>query len=801
MALEQPLLLDLPREEGDWMMEPSSPSHSRLRGLRSAPDEGTVHSFSKRHSAHRSKRIPAARPVDDTESQETNSTLHAADSCASTEGSSVMQDSRPTKLRAPAVAQQNKGLSQYLNIIEESKEWGAMASSEGMSEEVHSPAKSASNIDPNLVRCWNWCLFFLEMWISVACIGLCAARRDWCLCFLLALPHTLLVGIEVQLISRDWAKALFFKSIIFLVFGWLSCLPVMRARQCWKQRGMRTSLVDEIEAPSVAESARVDSHVMFVTNVPRIMVLLYASRSLVYTDFELSVLLCMVLLSLMNVLQAAVNFDYYASKWIRSQYEASKPSLQAFPFQFQVLHHVYRFCEIALRILTLVTVIEVLKLHLWFGVLQAVTLPLIWFAVHPEQFHAGSVAFLPTWVALMSLLAAVWLLEHCTRLQHRAVDIFMACKKGTVQEVIRLLDAGCDCNLRLLDGTGTTPLHVASGYGQTECVEVLLRRVEDMDGETALHKACRRGHARCIRALLHPAEDSPCVLRGAFHCILLAAVHSSPEWRISGDFLECAAQVNKAGQRPLQLLNGETYVNEIPKHWVPSVFERHEPDLKRSLSSQLASPTRSVSGELQGVAQSVFGQVVKNSESRFLVATSSTAARNLTGFLFSTGIGEQMAEVLDNQDTSPMQLTSLRTQGVLGAGAFGKVFKVLDISSAEVYALKLQRRDSTTKFAIREAQALHRSSHAFIVRLIHIFQTQSYYALLMELCDKSLNACILEHLDNSGQILGLPDDATKRYTACITLALEYLHKQRVVFRDLKPDNVLITFKDGISPKE
>lgn len=75
--------------------------------------------------------------------------------------------------------------------------------------QVHSPAKSASNIDPNLVpdgpcffksessllltgpilairnsscsehflifshrflrRCWNWCLFFLEMWISVAC--------------------------------------------------------------------------------------------------------------------------------------------------------------------------------------------------------------------------------------------------------------------------------------------------------------------------------------------------------------------------------------------------------------------------------------------------------------------------------------------------------------------------------------------------------------------------------------------------------------------------------------------------------
>lgn len=52
----------------------------------------------------------------------------------------------------------------------------------------------------------------------------------------------------------------------------------------------------------------------------------------------------------------------------------------------------------------------------------------------------------------------------------------------------------------------------------------------------------------------------------------------------------------------------------------------------------------------------------------------------------------------------------------------------------------------------------------------------------------------------------------RRYAACITLALEYLHHQKaplelafkamsfdleVVFRDLKPDNVLITFKAAL----
>ncbi|CAE7459389.1 akt-1, partial [Symbiodinium natans] len=203
-------------------------------------------------------------------------------------------------------------------------------------------------------------------------------------------------------------------------------------------------------------------------------------------------------------------------------------------------------------------------------------------------------------------------------------------------------------------------------------------------------------------------------------------------------------------------------------------------------------------------ATEIFGKVLKDSSSRFLVSSkgSDSSDSNLTGFLFSTGVGERMAEVLEADqrlaEEQPVQLTALRTQGVLGAGAFGKVFKVQDVASAEVYALKLQRRDRASKFAIREAQALHRSSHAFIVRLIHIFQTQSYYALLMELCDKSLNACILDHVSSSGRVEGLPEDVARRYAACITLALDYLHQQKVVFRDLKPDNVLVTFQDNLA---
>mmetsp|Transcript_101778 Transcript_101778/g.283394 ORF Transcript_101778/g.283394 Transcript_101778/m.283394 type:complete len:384 (-) Transcript_101778:75-1226(-) len=163
--------------------------------------------------------------------------------------------------------------------------------------------------------------------------------------------------------------------------------------------------------------------------------------------------------------------------------------------------------------------------------------------------------------------------------------------------------------------------------------------------------------------------------------------------------------------------------------------------------------------------------------------------------MFSIGIGEQLAEVLDSASCHRAMLSNLKSQGVLGAGSFGKVLRVLDVKTAEVYALKLQRRDQTAKFAVCEARALHRSSHAYIVRLVHIFQTSTFYAILMELCERNLNACIVEPSEEGGRAQGLPKANTQRYAACVAIALEHLHGLCIVFRDLKPENILLVSKD------
>jgi len=150
-------------------------------------------------------------------------------------------------------------------------------------------------------------------------------------------------------------------------------------------------------------------------------------------------------------------------------------------------------------------------------------------------------------------------------------------------------------------------------------------------------------------------------------------------------------------------------------------------------------------------------------------------------------------------------LGALRRVRELGRGGFGRVIEVelplggtsslwLRHSEPRRYALKLQLKQHQCQ-ATSEVLALRRADHPFIVHLERAFSFNRFFALLLELCPTDLNRLLCE-LDEGGRSLGLKPSVVAKYMGQAGLALAHLHRnEKIVFRDVKPENILISARD------
>ncbi|CAN0122537.1 unnamed protein product [Heterosigma akashiwo] len=125
---------------------------------------------------------------------------------------------------------------------------------------------------------------------------------------------------------------------------------------------------------------------------------------------------------------------------------------------------------------------------------------------------------------------------------------------------------------------------------------------------------------------------------------------------------------------------------------------------------------------------------------------------------------------------------------VLGLGSFGKVTLVRDKHSDNVYALKEIKKGALTdrmKARIqmeRNVMALHRNE--FMVKLYYAFQSSDRVCMVMDYCAGGDLYFHLQH--HRGKHSGLP----KFVLSQVLLAIGHLHDHGIVYRDLKPENVL-----------
>jgi serine/threonine protein kinase len=118
------------------------------------------------------------------------------------------------------------------------------------------------------------------------------------------------------------------------------------------------------------------------------------------------------------------------------------------------------------------------------------------------------------------------------------------------------------------------------------------------------------------------------------------------------------------------------------------------------------------------------------------------------------------------------------------------VFLVKEIKTGETFALKVLRKDNIIKRNQVEHTNTERSvlgyvRHPFIVGMNMAFQSRDKLYFVLDYC---AGGELFFHLGKLGKF---PETRAQFYAAEITLALKYVHSLGIIYRDLKPENVLL----------
>jgi len=136
----------------------------------------------------------------------------------------------------------------------------------------------------------------------------------------------------------------------------------------------------------------------------------------------------------------------------------------------------------------------------------------------------------------------------------------------------------------------------------------------------------------------------------------------------------------------------------------------------------------------------------------------------------------------------------LKPSSLLGEGAYGKVFLCEHNKTKATYALKCMEKAKVVKenmvdHVIYEVTLQEMCDHPCITHLFGFLQDSDTLKLVLEFVQGGDLWSFLSSRDK----IDVP--WARFYTACVTSAFSHLHELKIVYRDLKPENLLMD-KDG-----
>eukprot|EP00606_Chrysophyceae_sp_TOSAG23-5_P001411 GSChrysophyteH2.ASY1.ANO1.194.1 assembled CDS len=139
---------------------------------------------------------------------------------------------------------------------------------------------------------------------------------------------------------------------------------------------------------------------------------------------------------------------------------------------------------------------------------------------------------------------------------------------------------------------------------------------------------------------------------------------------------------------------------------------------------------------------------------------------------------------------SPLGLSDFELGVTLGTGSFGRVRFVTHKATGSFWALKMLKKAEVIRLQqvehmISEKTILSSLDHPFIVRLAGTFQDLKFLYMVLEYI---VGGEFFTHLRKAGRF---DHTASKFYATQISLVFEYMHQSDFIYRDLKPENLLL----------
>lgn len=141
----------------------------------------------------------------------------------------------------------------------------------------------------------------------------------------------------------------------------------------------------------------------------------------------------------------------------------------------------------------------------------------------------------------------------------------------------------------------------------------------------------------------------------------------------------------------------------------------------------------------------------------------------------------------------PITYKTFRMYRVLGKGGFGEVCACQVRATGKMYACKKLEKKRIKKrkgeaMVLIEKQILQKINSRFVVNLAYAYETKDALCLVLTI----MNGGDLKfHIYNMGGDPGLDIQRARFYAAEVVCGLDHLHQQGIVYRDCKPENILL----------